>query len=585
MNKLKTPWSQLDKVNTPLSEYPRPQFQRDSYLCLNGPWTYGISDEQNNIPLTGIINVPFSPESQLSGVSVTLKPHQYLKYERQVALPSQFNQGIVVLHFGAVDQKATVYINDNPVLHHEGGFLPFSCDITSFITNDSFKLSLIVTDSTDKGDGQRGKQKLEPNGIFYTPQSGIWQSVWLESMPCNHLESVRITPLFDEYAFRFECQVKGTGSINITAEIDNQTVATITSLTPSFTLTPSIVQTWTPEQPKLYHFTITYEQDVVHTYSALRHFERKLDKDGVMRFYLNHEPYLMIGVLDQGYWPDGLLTAPSDEALIFDIVKMKELGFNTLRKHIKVESLRFYYHCDRLGMIVWQDMINGGSSRSIIPNGVLAMLGIHLPDCLYHFFGRHRSHSRLQFQHELIEMINLLSNVPSIAVWTPFNEAWGQFDAIRVVKTIKSIDTTRLIDHASGWSDQGVSDFYSRHIYFTKIRLSQRKATKRIMALTECGGYALKVNNHLYDESKAFGYKMMIDQSSLMKRLQYLYEKELIPHIAKGLSAIIYTQLSDVENEVNGLLTYDRKVVKVAIEEMQQLNHNLRQIFINWTKK
>ncbi|MFA5235355.1 MAG: sugar-binding domain-containing protein [Bacilli bacterium] len=584
LHRLVTPWTAQVSPETPLPEYPRPQLARTSFLNLNGIWRYRISQNPDYPSFDGEILVPFSPESALSGVSRTLQPDEYLIYERQVELPKGFNQGLILLNFGAVDQEAEVFINQMPVGKHVGGFTPFTLDITTYVGNGPFMIKVRVRDYTDTHHHQVGKQKLKPKGIFYTPQSGIWQTVWIESVPEDYIRKMKIIPSFSSGGFKFMLDVLKPLPVTVRVLFEEQEIDYQEFEQPTFFVKLKQRHEWTPESPNLYHFVITYGDDEVKTYAALRSFKRNFASDGTNRFFLNGKPYLMLGVLDQGYWPDGLLTAPDDEAYIHDILTMKSMGFNTLRKHIKVEPMRFYFHCDRLGMIVWQDMINGGSARSIAPNGALAMVGIHLWDRLYLWFGRQAKKSRAQYYRELKQMFDKLISVPSIAVWVPFNEAWGQFDAARVFAMARHIDETRLIDHASGWSDQRVGDFHSRHIYFSKVRFFHFSSRRRIIALTEFGGYALKVLDHMYNPKKAFGYKMMKDETELEEKLASLWARELGPQIKNGLSAIIYTQLSDVENEVNGLLTYDRKVVKVNPEHMRKINRDLRSVFENAVK-
>jgi beta-galactosidase/beta-glucuronidase len=582
--RLITPWT--DQVNTelPLPEYPRPQLARSSFLNLNGKWRYRITKDPEDTSFDGDILVPFSPESSLSGVSRVVQPDEYLIYDRQVKLPKDFNQGLVLLNFGAVDQEAEIFINQMPVGKHIGGFTPFSFDITSYIGSGSFTIKVRVKDYTDTHHHQIGKQKLKPKGIFYTPQSGIWQTVWLESVPEDYIRKLKIVPTFSTGGFRFELDVLKPLPVTVRVFFEEQEIGYHEFEQPTFIIKLDQRHEWTPETPHLYTFVITYGDDEVKTYAALRSFKRQIDPDGTNRFYLNGKPYLMLGVLDQGYWPDGLLTAPDDEAFIHDILSMKSMGFNTLRKHIKIEPMRFYFHCDRLGMIVWQDMINGGKSRSIMPNGILAMAGIHVWDHLYFWFGRQSKASRAQYYREVKQMFDKLISVPSIAVWVPFNEAWGQFDADKAFAMMRHMDETRLIDHASGWSDQRVGDFHSRHVYFSKVRFCKWSSRRRIIALTEFGGYALKVPGHVYDPKKAFGYKMMKDEAELENGLEALWTNELQPQVEKGLSAIIYTQLSDVENEVNGLLTYDRRIVKVNPEHMRKINRDLQLIFESHTQ-
>jgi len=575
MKQLYTPWgASLDKERV-LNEYPRPQMVRESYLNLNGEWDYAISKNEFEKEFDGKIIVPFSPEAALSGVNRFVEPDDYLIYHRNIVLPEGFNHDKLILHFGAVDQEAKVYIDNRLAKAHLGGFTPFRVDITDYVEKNQFSLKVVVRDLSDISDRQTGKQKIKRGGIFYTPQSGIWQTVWLESVPKQYIENLNITTDFD----------KSKVIIRIIPNIENSTQpARIRLLFKQMLISEKNFQSntvelfiedrkdWSPEAPNLYEFEISYGEDNVQGYFGIRKFERKADDSGIMRFYLNNKPYFSSGVLDQGYYPDGLLTCPSDDAMIFDIQSMKDLGFNLLRKHIKIEPLRWYYHCDLLGMIVWQDMVSGSSRKDIFFHGALAMANIHLNDKWYRLFGRENKESRLQFLSELDETLQHLKNVTCISTWVPFNEAWGQFDSIKVEKHIKRIDSSRLIDHASGWSDQKVGDYHSRHIYFSKIKFKIKNASKRINALTEFGGYSLMIKGHSFNPEKVFGYQKFETTTNLEEAIKNLYLTQVIPELSKGLSVLVYTQLSDVEDEVNGFLTYDRKVLKIDIELMKSIH-------------
>ncbi len=580
MEDLRTKWGRNIKPDNVLPEYPRPQLVRDSYLNLNGYWDLTITDDTNNTVFVGKILVPFSPESVLSGVNHVTKPNETLHYRRRVSLPTDFHRGKLLLHFGAVDQIAEVYINEQHVFTHIGGFTPFSIDITEKVQDEYFDILVKVKDVSDTSYHSVGKQRFNRGGIFYSVQSGIWQTVWLESVPMNYIKNLFITPLYDEESVKFTLDKTSDDEVHVEVSFKGVKQGEIITKESEFIIKLSNLYPWSPEKPNLYDVKITYDEDVIQSYFGMRIFERKQDKDGLYRFYLNHKPYLLTGVLDQGYYSDGLLTPPSDKAMIEDINLMKKMGFNLLRKHIKIEPLRWYYHCDRLGMIVFQDMINGGGRKDIILHSVLAQLGIHLSDRLYSLFGRKNKEGRKQYETELTEMLNHLYNSPCIATWVPFNEAWGQFDSKRISAYIKSVDATRLIDHASGWSDQGCGDYHSRHIYFTPIRFYKCKGRKRINALTEFGGYSLAVENHRFNKDKVFGYRVYKTKIDLEKALEVLYLKKVLPQIKRGLSVIIYTQLSDVEDEVNGLITYDREVIKVDIEKIKHLNNQLKLEFL-----
>ena len=416
-----TPWADtLDRAQ-PLPEYPRPQMVRDSYLNLNGPWSYAITTSANKpAQADGTILVPFSPESELSGVGHVLQPEEYLWYIRTVTLPDGFNVGRVLLHFGAIDQTATVWCNGVELATHTGGYLPFTVDITEVLAKENTIL-VCVRDATNKSQLPRGKQTLHPHGIWYTPQSGIWQTVWLESVPQNYIRSLHVTPLFD--AHQVEITVEGEGQCTIDLEGKRFTFpAGVPAHVPVQSFRP-----WSPEHPTLYPFSVTLGDDTVYSYFAMRKCSVETDKDGVRRLFLNGKPYFHNGLLDQGYWPDGLYTAPSDDALVYDIQLAKDMGFNMLRKHIKVECDRWYYHCDRLGMLVWQDMPCGGRRYDPLIVSTPLVTGWHLDDSWYPLFGRTNVTARKAFLNELRDMVTTLYNHPCIAVWVPFNEGWGQF--------------------------------------------------------------------------------------------------------------------------------------------------------------
>lgn len=576
---LRTPWADAIDPDNVLGEYPRPQMRRDSYLNLNGYWSYAINDSETCSSYEGKILVPFSPESVLSGVQRSVRPGEYLHYHRKITLPHGFMKDRLVIHFGAVDQTATLFINDREVGAHTGGFTAFRFDITDFLTGDEIDIRLVVTDISDTGCHQTGKQRIERGGIWYTPQSGIWQTVWMESPPSTHIRDLRLTPLYHEQAVRIEIERAGTGVVSVEARLNGIVQGTARIDGDTIVLPLKELHAWTPETPHLYDLTVQLGDDVIQSYFGMRHFEMREDAKGRNQFYLNGRPYFQNGVLDQGYYPDGLLTPPGDEAMIYDIELMKSMGFNMLRKHIKIEPLRWYYHCDRLGMLVWQDMVSGSERKDILFHGILAIAGIHLKDHRYRLFGRKNADGRRQFELELAEMLAHLKNTVCVNTWVPFNEAWGQFDARRIADSVASIDNTRLIDHASGWSDQKVGHYHSRHIYFTKIRFARKDARRRILALTEFGGYSLPVDGHVFDAKRIFGYKVFKSQADYQKAVTDLYSRQVLPQIEKGLSALVYTQVSDVEDEVNGFVTYDRRIVKMDVEAMRSINDALQREF------
>ncbi len=559
---MNTEWTNTVDRSAPLPEYPRPQLVREDWMCLNGPWDYAITAE-STLPehFDGQITVPFSPETELSGVGRALGEGQFLWYRRAITLPERFAGKRVLLHFGAVDQTADVWANGRHVVSHVGGYLPFEADISSALGEGELTLVVRVTDETDGGFHTRGKQKTKRGGIWYTPQSGIWQSVWLEAVPQSYVRGLRITPRFDEAAVEITADLVGTErAVARFAGTDYELPALIP--VPDF-------EPWSPEHPKLYDFTVRCGEDEVRSYFAMRKFSVEKDAAGVPRLFLNNAPYFHNGLLDQGYFPDGLYTAPTDEAMIRDIQTAKDSGFNMLRKHIKVEPLRWYYHCDRLGMLVWQDMPCGGGRYSPAIVAAPLVTGLHLSDGAYKLFGRGDERGRREFQDELVDMVTTLYNCPCIAMWVIFNEGWGQFDARDMTESVRFVDDTRTIDHASGWHDQGAGDVKSEHVYFRPYRFRPDKKGRAVV-LSEFGGYACQIEGHVFN-SKLFGYKKLETPEKLADALRELYQKQICPAKEQGLAAAVYTQLSDVEDEINGLLTYDRRVVKTAPERMREI--------------
>lgn len=570
-NQLLTIWGESLNPEHVLEEYPRPQLKRENYTILNGYWNYCTSTEAL-MPecYEGKILVPFSPESILSGVGKQLKPGEILWYERILNIEEKPKGKRCILHFGAVDQYCEVYLNHQKVLEHIGGYLPFSIDITRYIAEGTNLLSLKVTDQSDTSYHSRGKQKLKRGGMFYTAQSGIWQTVWMEWVPMRYITSLRITPLVEEQALQLEIDLneeyKQEFDFDLSFRVDiyknGKLLQTMVSRYPNMKIPLKECILWSPEHPFLYDMVIQTGYDRVESYFAMRKIEIKPDEKNIPRIYLNNQPYFQNGLLDQGYWPDGLYTAPSDEAIIFDIEQAKRLGFNMLRKHIKIEPLRWYYHCDRLGMLVWQDMVNGGEQYSTLLVGYLPTIfsRFTMKDHHYGLLGRKSEEGRREWLKECRHTVELLYNSPSVVVWVPFNEGWGQFDALAVYDEIRGLDSTRLIDHASGWFDQKGGDFKSIHNYFHPFRVTP---DKRPVVLSEFGGYACYIQGHSYS-SQIYGYRIYPSKEELEKAFQGLYRTDIKKLISMGLSAAVYTQLSDVEDEVNGLFTYDRKICKVT---------------------
>lgn len=577
-------------VKNPLPEYPRPNMVRDSFFNLNGEWDYGINQQQDVTEYDGKIIVPFSPETALSGVQRIVMPEDYLHYRKVFVLPEGFKRDRVLLHFGAVDQECNVYLNGQLLGEHIGGYLAFSFDITEVLTEGENVLTLCVKDMTEKAPHARGKQKLVRKGgmssLFYTPQSGIWKTVWLESVTEDYIESLQITPLYDESAVKVKVSIKGKQSrarirvLHVNEVITEKEI----DVNEDTEITLSAFVSWTPDNPHLYDLEVTYGEDKVMSYFGMRKFSTGKDKNGTLRFFLNNKPFFFNGVLDQGYWPESLLTAPTEEALKYDIIKLKELGYNTIRKHIKIEPDRFYYLCDKLGMIVWQDMPNGGGNYNLLHvmylTNVFSWYGRTIKDNLYGLFARKDESGRRQYYKDLEGMVMQLYNYPSIAVWVPFNEGWGQFDASKATALIRSLDDTRLINEACGWFDQKGGDMYSIHNYLRKLKVKPQE--DRVVALTEFGGYAFPIPGHMACE-KEFGYKHYKTKEELTANYKRLWEEEIYPNLEMGLSSTIYTQTSDIEEEINGLMTYDREENKFVEEELKMLHAKLYELFEKMT--
>lgn len=581
---LLTPWGETLDPERVLPEYPRPQLVRDSYLNLNGYWEYAITEAtQTARPrFDDRILVPFSPEAALSGVGRTLQPDEALWYRRLITLPDGFRRDRVLLHFGAVDQDAEVWVNGSHVGGHSGGFLPFVLDITDALAGDQADLVVRVRDVTDTSYRSRGKQRLKPGGIWYPPQSGIWQTVWLESVPSAWVRELELIPDLagGQLGIRVHAGGPDVGRARVTLSADGRVVAAVETPPGQLTwlLVPD-VRPWSPEDPFCYDLEVRYADDRIASYTALRSVALGRDTAGRVRLLLNGEPYLHAGLLDQGYWPDGLLTAPSDDALIHDIATAKELGFTMLRKHIKVEPLRWYHHCDRLGMLVWQDMVNGGRSYDPVVITAPAVTPLRLDDRHHRRFGRQDAAGREEFRAEAEQTVALLRNSPSVVTWVPFNEGWGQFDAAAVAERLRRLDPTRLIDHASGWHDQGAGDLASRHVYFRRYRLSAAdERDSRAAVLSEYGGYSHRVPGHVASEDE-FGYRRFAERAGFERAFLDLQDEQVRPAIACGLAGFVYTQLADVEQETNGLLSYDRRVTKLDPDAVRASNARLRDAF------
>jgi beta-galactosidase/beta-glucuronidase len=583
--KLHTRWAKEMDPENPLPEYPRPQMVRDSWINLNGLWQYAVTPkEQEKVPLyDGKILVPFPIESSLSGVQQPLLPNQRLWYQRNFFIPEDWQGQRILLHFGAVDWETTVWCNGTQLGIHQGGYDPFSFELTDLVNiGQENELVVAVWDPTDAGRQERGKQVLEPKFVMYTAVSGIWQTVWLEAVPQEYITGFNLTPDIgqNQLTIRVDVETNDDSLLMEATAWDGETLINQTAAPHSHQIVLSIpdAKWWTPDNPHLYDLTLRLKQrgkviDEVKTYFGLRQISLEKDDAGTQRLCLNHKPLFQYGPLDQGYWPDGLYTAPLDEALIYDIEFCKSLGMNMIRKHIKVEPARWYYHCDRLGMMVWQDMPNGGKVPHMAVLGMGFLLNLKLRDNKnYQRFGREEKQVRENYRRELKAMIDTLYNHPCIVVWVPFNESWGQFDAKAIGNWVKTYDPSRLVDAASGWFDQGNGDIYSIHKYVGPA--SPKPEKNRAVALSEFGGIGLEVPGHTWPAKKLFAYKMVKSTQALTDWYLKLMEK-LEKMKDEGLSAAIYTELCDVEYEINGYLTYDREVMKMDIEKLREAHQKL----------
>lgn len=544
--------------------HPRPQLRRETWMDLNGKWDFAVqADDKTPEMFDRTILVPYCPESALSGIHNHFPEGSFLFYRRYVRLPEAAAGHRILLHMGAADQALTCYVNGVEIGSHTGGYTAFTMDITRAVREENEILLRVRDDLTDTA-FPRGKQSLTPGGMWYTPVSGIWQSVWLEWVPETYIQSLDIRADMTE-------AVLDTGDASL--------FGTVTVMAPEGNVTlpltggravfrPETPRLWSPEDPYLYEFEITTGADRVSGYFALRSWDIR-NVDGIPRLCVNGKPRFFHGLLDQGYWPDGIYTPPSPDCYRQEILAMKRMGFNTLRKHIKVEPEEFYYQCDKLGMFVFQDMVSNGD-YSYLKDTILPTLGFQRKN-------DRRAHpdkrSRQMFLDNMKAQVLQLKNHPCIAMWTIFNEGWGQFDATAAYHTLKALDDSRFVCSCSGWFRGGESDVFSRHIYFGQWH--HLKRTDKPLVLTEFGGICLAVDGHLYNPDKSYGYQSSKDSEDYRKKLLTLYRKHILPAIPKGLCAAIYTQVSDVEEEINGLLTYDRQVTKPDAEEMRCLSDAL----------
>lgn len=575
--RITTSWADSVNPSNVLSEYPRPQLERKDWINLNGLWQYSIlPNSDNDIPANfqGNILVPFAIESSLSGVGKSVGKDSILWYQRTIEVPAKRKGKKVLLHFGAIDWRSDVYVNGQEVGRHEGGYDPFTFDITGFLNKGSKQqLSIRVWDPTDDGPQPRGKQVVHPEGIWYTSVTGIWQTVWMEIVPETYILSTRQTPDVDKQTITVSASVKYLqpgDEISISAWKGNEKVAEKKSADTAETLSINNPETWSPSHPFLYDLKLTVMRkgkviDEVKSYFAMRKISVAPDEMGIQKMMLNNKFLFEFGPLDQGWWPDGLYTAPTDNALKFDIETLKEMGFNMIRKHIKVEPARWYYYCDKLGMLVWQDMPSGDLGNQWEPR----------PGVLGRQTDRERSpESEGYYRKEWNAIMDALYNFPCIVVWTPFNEAWGQFKTIDIANKTKQKDPSRLVNSASGGNYYDVGDIVDLHNYpDPAMPRPEIFGAKKALVLGEFGGLGLPVAGHTWQQ-KNWGYQSFKSNDSLFMRYNSLISR-LQELVRKGLSAAVYTQTTDVEGEVNGFMTYDRKVIKMPLDKLRETNEKL----------
>ena len=572
-DKIKTSWGeQLDPKNV-LPEYPRPIMERNDWKNLNGLWKYAITKKGDPTPAAyqGDILVPFAVESSLSGVGKMINEKEELWYQRTFDIPSAWRGKQILLHFGAVDWKAEVWVNDVKVGEHTGGFTPFYFDITSVLNKGNNDLVVKVWDPSDRGEQPRGKQIANPHGIWYTPVTGIWQTVWLEPVATQYITNLKTTPDIDNNSVKVEVAANTTSADKVEVKVfDGKNLvakgAALNGVPVELTM-PANAKLWSPDSPFLYNMEVTLYKDgkaidQVKSYTAMRKFSIRKGQNGITRLQLNNKDYFQFGPLDQGWWPDGLYTAPTDEALVYDLKKTKDFGYNMVRKHVKVEPARWYTHCDQLGLIVWQDMPNGGPSpqwqaRNYF-NGTEVIRS---------------AASEANYRKEWKEIIDCLYSYPSIAVWVPFNEAWGQFKTPEIVAWTKEYDPSRLVNPASGGNHYTCGDILDLHHYPgpNMFLYDPRRAT----VLGEYGGIGLVVEGNTWvNDKKNWGY-VKFNTSDEVTNEYIKYGKHLLELIRKGFSAAVYTQTTDVEGEINGLMTYDRKVIKMNEAKVREINQQI----------
>ena len=554
-------------THLPWDVYPRPQLKRNSYVNLNGSWEFTVTgDSLLPIGYDQKIVVPFCPECELSGIGTHFPEGSSLFYARNFTLPEDFQHDRVLLHIGAADQVAEIYVNQILVGTHTGGYEAMTFDITHALQEEN-RLEIRVTDDLRDHVLPYGKQVMNRGGMWYTPVSGIWQTVWLESVPDTYIQEL------DIHVTLTEATIRTTPALNGTVTLEGKDYPLTEGVA---VIAPEDPHPWTPEDPHLYHFTVLTGEDQVESYFALRTLETRIIQ-GQARLCLNGKPYFFHGLLDQGYWPSGLFTPPTPEDYARDIQAMKDLGFNMLRKHIKVEAEEFYYQCDRLGMVVFQDMVNNGDYKFLRDTIAPTFLSQKRDDRKFHTDPT----TRKAFLEGMEATVRQLKNHPCICYWTIFNEAWGQFDSAAVYRRLKELDSSRFIDSTSGWFRGSESDVESLHIYFGMWH--RMKKSDKPIVLSEFGGFTYSTPGHIFNPDRSYGYGTCKTTEQLQQRLLEVYRDRVVPAIRKGLCASVYTQISDVEDEINGLMTYDRQVTKVAAEPMRAIAQMLREAMASAT--
>ncbi|HNS51746.1 MAG TPA: glycoside hydrolase family 2 TIM barrel-domain containing protein [Anaerolineae bacterium] len=590
-----TRWADDVSPESAWREYPRPQLTRSQWLNLNGLWEYAVLPRGSEPrAFEGEILVPFCIESALSGVERPLAPSEWLWYRRTFRVPEEWCGRRIVLHFGAVDWEATVWVNGQKAGSHRGGYLPFCFDVTRYLhpllpgEERLNELRVRVWDPTDRHWQQRGKQVLKPKGIWYTAVSGIWQTVWLEPVPDVCVEGLKLTPDVDSSSLRVETRMDGDVAgldLHVVASEGGSVVASGAGPAGKpITLSIPSARLWSPDDPSLYDLKVELRRDEevidrVGSYFGMRKVGLTKDSQGRTRLCLNGRALFQYGPLDQGYWPDGLYTPPSEDAMRADVALVKALGCNMLRKHVKVEPARFYYECDRQGLIVWQDMPNGGRAVGEVLS-FLAILSGRLrrrDNRLRWRAGRGIAAAREDYRRELREMVDNLHSFPCVCAWVPFNEGWGQFDSVEVARWLGAYDPTRPVDHASGWFDHGAGQMRSLHVYFKPLPGGDPDRLRAVV-LSEFGGYSLRIAGHEWDAREEFGYRKLDSPQALTAAYIELLEEQLTPWIRRGLSAAVYTQATDVETEVNGFVTYDRAVEKMDVGRVAAVHRRLYEV-------